>query len=84
MSTRVAALSIIIDNPDSVGALNEVLHEASEYIVGRMGIPYRKRGISIISIVVDAPEDTVSALSGKIGALDGVSVKCAYSTYEFE
>jgi putative iron-only hydrogenase system regulator len=84
MSTRVAALSIIVDNPDSVGALNEVLHEAAGFIVGRMGIPYRTRGISIISIVLDAPEDAISAISGKIGALNGVSIKCAYSSYEFD
>ena len=59
--------------------MNEILHEYSEFIIGRMGIPYRSRGISIISIAVDAPQDKISALSGKIGRLDGVNAKAAYS-----
>ena len=77
--TRVAVMSIIVENPDSVEALNALLHQYGEYIIGRMGIPYRKRGVSIISIAMDAPQNTISALSGKVGSLPGVSVKTAYS-----
>ena len=79
MDTRVAVISIIIEDPSSVQAMNEILHQYSEYIIGRMGIPYRCRGINIISIAVDAPQDVINALSGKIGRLKGVSVKTAYS-----
>ena len=79
METRVAVMSIIVENPDSVERLNSVLHEYGEYIIGRMGIPYRKRKISIISIALDAPQNTLSSLAGKIGSLTGVSVKTAYS-----
>ena len=79
METRVAVISIIIVNPALVQPMNEILHEYSEFIIGRMGIPYRSRGISIISIAVDAPQDKISALSGKIGRLDGVNAKAAYS-----
>ena len=79
METRVAVMSIIVENPDSVERLNGILHEHGEYIIGRMGIPYRKRKISIISIALDAPQNTLSSLAGKIGSLPGVSVKTAYS-----
>ena len=79
METRVAVMSIIVDNPDSAEQINAVLHDYGEFIIGRMGIPYRKRGINIISIALDAPQDTISALSGKIGKLNGVSVKTAFS-----
>ena len=79
METRVAVISIIIENPDSVQAMNELLHQYSSYIIGRMGIPYRAKGINIISVAVDAPQDQISALSGKIGRLSGVSAKAAYS-----
>ena len=79
METRVAVISIIIENPASVQPMNEILHEYSAFIIGRMGIPYRSRGISIISIAVDAPQEKISALSGKIGRLDGVNAKAAYS-----
>ena len=79
METRVAVMSIIVENPDSVERLNGTLHEFGEYIIGRMGIPYRKRKISIISIALDAPQNTLSSLAGKIGSLPGVSVKTAYS-----
>ena len=72
-------MSIIVENPDSVERLNGILHEYGEYIIGRMGIPYRKRKISIISIAMDAPQNTIAALAGKIGSLSGVSVKTAYS-----
>lgn len=80
METRVAVMSIIVEDPNSVERLNAILHEHGPYIIGRMGIPYRKRNISIISIALDAPQDTLSGLAGKIGALAGVSVKTAYSS----
>jgi putative iron-only hydrogenase system regulator len=82
MATRVAVMGIIVENRDSTEPLNSLLHEYGEYIIGRMGIPYRERGISIISIAIDAPQNLISALSGKIGNLDGVSVKTAYSHIE--
>ena len=80
MTTRVAVMSIIVENPDSVEVLNGILHENGKYIIGRMGIPYREKGINIISIAMDAPQDAISAMSGKIGNLPGVSVKTAYSS----
>ena len=79
MDTRVAVMSIIVENADAVEKVNSLLHEYGEYIIGRMGIPYRKRKISIISIALDAPQNTISALAGKIGSLEGISVKTAYS-----
>lgn len=79
MQTRVAVMSIIVEERETVGKLNELLHEYGEYILGRMGIPYRAKGIHIISIAIDAPQDMISALAGKIGALPGVSVKTALS-----
>ena len=79
METRIAVMGIIVQDVDSVERLNAYLHDYSPYIIGRMGIPYRKRGISIISIALDAPQDTIAALSGKVGSLPGISVKTAYS-----
>ena len=79
MKTRVAVLAIIIEEQNSVEELNAILHSDNEYLIGRMGIPYRARGISIMSIAIDAPQDIISALAGKIGNLDGISVKIAYS-----
>lgn len=79
MSTRVAVIAIVVENHDSVNAINTLLHEASDYVLGRMGVPYRERGISLISVALDAPQDVISALSGRIGALPGVSTKTAYS-----
>lgn len=79
METRVAVMSIIVEEADTVEILNSILHEYREYIIGRMGIPYREKNISIISIAVDAPQNTISAMSGRIGKLAGVSVKTAYS-----
>ncbi len=76
---RVAVIGIIVENTDSAESINSVLHECGKYIVGRMGIPYRERNISIISVAIDAPQEIISAVSGKIGKLDGVSVKTAYS-----
>lgn len=79
MDSRVAIIGIIVENPEQVGALNAILHEYSQYIIGRMGIPYHERSISIISVAVDAPQTQISALSGKIGRLDGISAKTVYS-----
>ncbi len=79
METRVAVMSIIVEKKETVEQLNAVLHDYGDYIIGRMGIPYKEKNINIISIAIDAPQDTISALSGKIGKLDGVSVKTAYS-----
>ena len=76
MEKRVALLSIIVDEKDSVEKLNALLHE---FIIGRMGIPYKKREINIISIAMDAPQDTTSELAGKIGKLEGVNVKTSFS-----
>ena len=83
MDSRVAVMSIIIENQDAVEQVNAVLHEYGEYIIGRMGIPYRARKISIISIALDAPQDTISALSGRIGKMAGVSVKTSFSSMIF-
>lgn len=79
METRIALIGIIVEEEASVEQLNKLLHEYGEYIVGRMGIPYRKRGVNIISVAIDAPQNIISALSGKIGRLDGISVKTVYS-----
>lgn len=79
METRVAVMSIIVEDGGMVEKLNNILHEYGEYIIGRMGIPYRARGINIISIALDAPQDTISSMAGKIGNLQGVSVKTALS-----
>ena len=83
METRIAVISIIVETPEAAAALNELLHQYSRYVIGRMGIPYRQRGISIISVAVEAPQDAISALSGKLGRMDGVSAKAAYSNYIF-
>ncbi len=77
--TRVAVMGIIVEDTQSVEPLNALLHEYARYIIGRMGVPYREKGISILSVALDAPQDSISALSGKIGKLKGVSVKTAYS-----
>ena len=79
METRVAVMGIIVSHMDSVEGLNAILHGYGKYIIGRMGLPYRDKGIHIISIAIDAPQDDISALAGKIGTLEGVSVKTAYS-----
>ena len=79
MDARVAVMSIIVEDAEASERINALLHEYGEYIIGRMGIPYREKGISIISIAMDAPQDKISALSGKIGRLPGVSAKAAYS-----
>lgn len=77
--TRVALIGIVVENPQAVPQMNELLHEYAHYVIGRMGIPYGKRGISIISVAVDAPSDVISTLSGRIGRLEGISTKTIYS-----
>lgn len=84
VSTRVAVIGIIVEDGRSVESLNDILHEYGPFIIGRMGIPYREHGINIISIAIDAPQDTISALAGKVGNLPGVSAKTAYSNYVSE
>ncbi len=79
METRVAVISIIVEDQESPEDINRILHSYRQYIIGRMGIPYREKGINIISVAVDAPENEITALSGKIGRLAGVSTKTAYS-----
>lgn len=79
METRVAIIGVIVEEEASVEKLNQILHEYGSYIIGRMGIPYRERGINIISIAIDAPQDVISALSGKLGTLKGVGCKAVYS-----
>ena len=79
MESRVALIGIIVEHGEMVDKVNAILHDYSPYILGRMGIPYRARGISIISIAVDAPQDVISTLSGKIGRLPGISAKTSYS-----
>ncbi len=79
MSTRVAVISIIVEQGGGVDALNKILSDSSEYIIGRMGIPYREKGVSIISVAIDAPQPIISAISGKIGNLEGVTAKATYS-----
>lgn len=79
MDNRVAIIGIIIENTESAQKLNEILHLYNNHIIGRMGLPYKEKKICIISIAVDAPEDVISALSGKIGRLPGVSSKTLYS-----
>ena len=78
-NTRVAVVSIIVEKPDCVNQINDILHAYSDYIIGRMGIPYREKNISIISVVVDAPQDVISNISGRLGRLSGATVKTAYS-----
>ena len=79
METRVARLAVIVREGESVTALNDLLHRYGGYIIGRMGVPYRSRGVNIISIAMDAPADVISALSGKIGKLAGITVKTVYA-----
>ena len=79
MEKRVAIIGVIVERDGQVDKLNELLHEYGEYIIGRMGLPHRERGINIISIAIDAPQDVISALGGKIGRLAGISSKTLYS-----
>ena len=80
METRIAVMGIIVENVASVEALNSLLHDYRAYIIGRMGIPYKDKGISIVSIAVDAPQDVISTLAGRVGKIEGISVKTAYSS----
>lgn len=77
--SRVAVIGVIVEEPESVEALNAILHDHAPYILGRMGIPYRERNINIISVAIDAPQNVINTLSGRIGKLPGVSAKTAYS-----
>ena len=79
METRVAVISIIVTKADQVDVLNELLHDYSEYILGRMGVPYREKKLNIISIAIDAPMDSINSLSGALGRLDGVNAKVTYA-----
>lgn len=79
MKTRIALIGIIVENTGKTEELNALLHEYGKYIIGRMGLPYREKKVSIISVVLDAPQDTISALSGKLGKIEGLSVKTVYS-----
>lgn len=81
METRVALIGIVVEDPNSVDRLNSILHQYGTYIIGRMGLPYPKKAINIISIAVDAPSDIISTLSGKLGMLSGVSSKAVYAKY---
>lgn len=82
MATRVALIGIVVENLESTEKLNGILHQHGEYIIGRMGIPYRERRLSIISVAVDAPEDVISAMAGRLGMLPGVSAKIVYAKKE--
>ena len=84
MESKVALIGIVVENFDEVGSLNAILHEYADYIIGRMGLPYKKRGVSIISVAVDAPGDVINALSGKIGKLSGVTSKTVYAKLDEE
>lgn len=79
METRIAVISMILEDSSCAERVNAILHEYGRYVIGRMGIPYRQRGVHIISVAVDAPQDAVSALAGKLGRVHGVSLKTAYS-----
>lgn len=79
MESRVAVISIIVTDANRVDSLNELLHEYSEYILGRMGIPYREKNLNIISIAIDAPMDKINSLSGALGRLDGINAKVTYA-----
>ncbi|MDD6606058.1 MAG: iron-only hydrogenase system regulator [Oscillospiraceae bacterium] len=79
METRVAVLAVIVREDAAVTALNDLLHQYGSYIIGRMGIPYRQRGVNIISVALDAPQDVISALSGKLGRLPGITAKTVYA-----
>lgn len=79
MESRIALIGIVVERPEAAEPLNKILHDYKDYIVGRMGIPYRAREINLISIVIDAPNDEISAMTGRIGQLSGVTVKALYS-----
>ncbi len=84
MKTRVAVMAIILESKENAEQLNAVLHDYREYILGRMGLPYTKHEINIISVALDAPQDIINSLAGKIGRIEGVNVKTAYSNNEYD
>ena len=79
METRVAVIGIIVEKRESVSLLNEILSDFGDYIIGRMGVPYDKKNISLISVALDAPQDVINSLSGKVGSIEGISAKAVYS-----
>lgn len=79
METRVALIGIIVKDMDSVSKINQILHDFNKYIIGRMGIPYSPKNVNIVSVVVDAPSDVISSISGKLGQLKGISTKVLYA-----
>ena len=79
METRIAVIAIVAESRDHIDEMNRVLSASGEYIIGRMGIPYPKKGVSLISVAVDAPNQAISALTGKLGNIEGINVKTAYS-----
>ncbi len=79
METRVAVISIVVESTDKIGELNELLHEYGDHIIGRMGMPYKKKNINIICVAIDAPQDVINTLTGQLGKLDGITAKAAYS-----
>lgn len=79
METRIALIGIIVEGSNEIEKLNLILHEYSTYIIGRMGIPYKEKDVCVISIVIDASNDVISSLSGKLGMIKGISVKTMYS-----
>ena len=83
MKTRVAVMAIILESKENAEQLNTVLHDYREYILGRMGLPYTKHDINVISVALDAPQDIINSLAGKIGRIEGVNVKTAYSNNEY-
>ncbi len=79
MDTRVAVISIVVEDPCSVSCVNDLLHDYRDYIIGRMGLPYKPKEINIISVAMDAPQDVINALTGSLGKLEGITAKAAYS-----
>ena len=79
MDTRLSVIASIVENLESTEALNGLLHEYGQYVVGRMGVPYREKGVSVISVILDAPQNVISSLSGKLGMLSGVTSKTLYA-----
>ena len=82
MQNRIALIGIVVNDEQAVEPLNKILHDYKDFVIGRMGIPYRSRGVNLISVVIDAPNDQISALTGRIGMLSGVTAKALYSKVE--
>ena len=78
MNTRIAVIAIIVEDIEAADEVNRILHEYNSYVIGRMGIPYREKNVSLISVAVDAPNEVISGLTGKLGSINGISVKTAY------